>query len=62
MDIGDGKVPDTLCLQPMAQREMFGLLYFEPRTETVEAAVQSTCLLMLAENIGLALVAGRRAA
>ena len=55
MDLRGGEVPDTLCLPLTAQRETFGLLYFEPRANVLEAAVQSTYLLMLAENIGLAL-------
>lgn len=56
LDIDDGKVPDTFCLPLTAQRETFGLLYFEPRANSLDVVtVQNTYLEILAENIGLAL-------
>lgn len=51
-----GSVSDTLCLPLTAQRETFGLLYFEPRADAVEQPeTPEIYLRMLAENIGLAL-------
>ncbi|MBO9574585.1 MAG: diguanylate cyclase [Sphingobium sp.] len=56
LDLGDGPVlPDTLCLPLTAQREMLGMLYFEPLEHDQAAAISLDYLQLLAENIGLAL-------
>ncbi|WEK45373.1 MAG: sensor domain-containing diguanylate cyclase [Candidatus Andeanibacterium colombiense] len=53
----DGILSDTLCLPLTAQREMLGLLYFEPRADGAGAgaAAPEIYLEMLAETIGLAI-------
>lgn len=48
-------LPDTLCLPLTAQREMLGMLYFEPLQDERTAAMPLDYLRLLAENIGLAL-------
>ena len=56
LELDGASLPDTLCLPLTAQRETFGLIYFEPRSDA--AAHETTpaiYLQMLAENIGLAL-------
>jgi diguanylate cyclase (GGDEF)-like protein len=55
LEFGDGALCDTLCLPLTAQRETFGLLYFEPCSGAIDAAGSLVYLQMLAENIGLAL-------
>jgi diguanylate cyclase (GGDEF)-like protein len=56
LDLGDGSLPDTLCLPLTAQRETLGLLYFEPRSDAADAAAtRDVYLRMLTENVGLAL-------
>ncbi|GAA4764768.1 diguanylate cyclase [Stakelama sediminis] len=54
--IDSNHIIDSICLPLTAQREMLGLLYFEPASEFDGIVKTSdTYLKMLAENIGLAL-------
>jgi diguanylate cyclase (GGDEF)-like protein len=47
---------DSYCLPLIAQRETLGLLYFERNPDVVRTVdISETYLLMLAENVGLAL-------
>lgn len=56
LDLGDGPVPDSLCLPLTAQRETIGLLYLEAAGRPVDALMaMGGDLQMLAETIGLAL-------
>ncbi|MCB1470740.1 MAG: diguanylate cyclase [Rhizobiaceae bacterium] len=57
VDAGSGVPFDTVCLPLTAQRETFGLLYFEPRADAAPSTYETPeiYLSMLAENIGLAL-------
>lgn len=53
---GDGQIPNSLCLPLVSQREVLGLLYFEPCATGEEMRdTPAIYLSMLAENIGLAL-------
>ncbi|MBO9498223.1 MAG: diguanylate cyclase [Novosphingobium sp.] len=53
---GEGPPVDTLCLPLTAQREMLGLLYFEPVAGTAgRAGTPEVYLEMLAETVGLAI-------
>ena len=52
----DGRIPDSLCLPLISQREILGLLYFEPCTAGEDKRETPVVYLsMLAENIGLSL-------
>ncbi len=54
--LADGATIDSICLPLTAQRETLGLLYLEPRSDaSLNSRVLDTYLLMLSENIGLAL-------
>lgn len=56
LDLSAGERIDSICLPLIAQRETLGLLYFEPRADAdAHAEMPENYLLMLAENIGLAL-------
>ncbi len=52
---GEAPLPDTLCLPLTAQRELLGMLYFEPLDSISHEAISLTYLQLLAENVGLAL-------
>ncbi len=52
---GEADLPDTLCLPLNAQRELLGMLYFEPLESVAHEAMPLTYLQLLAENVGLAL-------
>lgn len=47
--------PDTLCLPLTAQRELLGMLYFEPVASASPEPMPLAYLQLLAENVGLAL-------
>jgi len=56
LDIEGELTVDTLCLPLSAHGETFGLLYFERKVGTPDVSSTSeTYLIMLAENIGLAI-------
>jgi diguanylate cyclase (GGDEF)-like protein len=56
LTLDDGQLPDTLCLPLNAHGETFGLLYLERRADAEGAGrTPETYLVMLAENLGLAL-------
>ncbi|WP_037494043.1 diguanylate cyclase [Sphingomonas sp. PAMC 26605] len=52
--VGD-HLPDSLCLPLTGQQGVLGLLYFERSTSAVDKVLNDAYLLMIAENVSLAL-------